>query len=53
MTNKQKVLVVEDDNSISTYLRTILTANQFDVITAKTGQEAYSMVTSGSRFAGH
>lgn len=46
MTNKQKVLVVEDDSSISTYLRTVLAANQFDVITAKTGQEAYSMVTS-------
>jgi len=46
MTIKQKILVVEDDSSISTYLRTVLTANQFDVVTARTAHEAYSMVTS-------
>ena len=46
MAYKQKVLVIEDEHSISSYLRTILVANGFDVITAKTGREAYSMMTS-------
>jgi len=46
MAYKQKILIVEDDHSISNFLRTVLTANGFDVITAKNGQEAYSMITS-------
>lgn len=43
---KQKILVVEDEQSISNFLRTILTANGFDVIAALNGQEAYSMIIS-------
>lgn len=46
MAYKQKVLVIEDEHSIVSYLRAILTANGFDVITAKDGREAYSMLTS-------
>ena len=46
MTYKQKIIIVEDDYSISNFLRTILTANNFDTITAKNGFEAYSMITS-------
>ena len=41
-----KILVVEDEHSISNFISTILTANGFDVITAANGQEAYAMITS-------
>ena len=41
-----KILVVEDEHNISNFISTILTANGFDVITAGSGQEAYSMITS-------
>lgn len=43
---KDRVLVVEDDKSIRNFFRTILEANNYDVIMANTGAEAYSMVTS-------
>ena len=43
---KDRVLIVEDDKSIRNFLRTVLEANNFDVITAVTGAEAYSMATS-------
>ena len=46
MAHNQKVLIVEDDPGISRFLSTILSANHFDVITAKTGQEAWSLLTS-------
>jgi two-component system KDP operon response regulator KdpE len=44
--NRQKILVVEDERSISNYIRTILTANGFDAITAHSGDEAFSMLSS-------
>lgn len=34
---KDRVLIVEDDKSIRNFLRTVLEANNFDVITAVTG----------------
>ena len=43
---KDRVLVVEDDKSIRNFFRTVLEANNYDVIMANTGAEAYSMVTS-------
>lgn len=43
---KDRVLVVEDDKSIRNFLKTVLEANNFDVITAINGAEAYSMATS-------
>lgn len=43
---KDRVLIVEDDKSIRNFLRTILEANNYEVITAVNGTEAYSMVTS-------
>lgn len=43
---KDRVLVVEDDKSIRNFFRTVLEANNYDVIMASTGAEAYSMVTS-------
>ena len=41
-----KVLIVEDEKSILKLLRTILTANQYDVIEAATGNEALSLINS-------
>ena len=46
MSLKDKVLVVEDERSISNFISAILEANNYDVITARTGQDAYSMITS-------
>ncbi len=46
MAIKTKILVVEDERSISNFISAVLKANDFDVITAHSGQEAYSMITS-------
>ena len=43
---KDKVLVVEDEQNISNFISTVLTANDFDVLMAQTGAEAISMITS-------
>lgn len=41
-----KVLIVEDEKSIVKLLKTILVANNYEVIDAVTGAEALSMITS-------
>lgn len=46
MTVRDKILVVEDDKNISSLIRTILTANGYEVITASRGSEALSMLSS-------
>lgn len=46
MNIRDKVLVVEDEKSISGFIKAILTTNGFDVITARTGGEAFSMISS-------
>lgn len=43
---KDRVLIVEDDKSIRNFFRTVLEANNYDVLMASTGTEAYSMITS-------
>ena len=43
---RDRVLVVEDDKSIRNFFRTVLEANNYDVLMANTGTEAYSLVTS-------
>ena len=43
---KDRVLVIEDDKSIRNFMKTILEANNYDVLIATTGAEGYSMVTS-------
>ena len=43
---KDKALVVEDEQNISNFISTVLTANDFDVLVAQTGAEAVSMITS-------
>lgn len=46
MNIRDKILVVEDERSITNFLRTILVSNDYDVIIARSGAEAYSMITS-------
>lgn len=43
---KDRVLVVEDDKRINSFYKTVLEANNYDVLLAQTGTEAYSMITS-------
>lgn len=43
---KDRVLIVEDDKSIRNFIRAILEANNYDVMIANTGTEAYSIITS-------
>ena len=43
---KDKVLIIEDEQSISNFISTILTANGFDTLIASGGEEALSMITS-------
>ena len=43
---KDRVLVIEDAKSIRNFFRTVLEANNYDVLIATTGAEGYSMVTS-------
>lgn len=43
---KDRILIVEDDKSIRNFIRAILEANNYDVIIANTGAEAYSLITS-------
>ena len=46
MTIKDKILVVEDEKSISGFIKAILTSNGYDVLVAHTGAEANSMISS-------
>ena len=46
MTIRDKILVVEDEKSISGFIRAILTSNGYDVIVAHSGSEAFSMISS-------
>ncbi len=46
MAIKDKILIVEDEKSISHFISTILNVNNFDTIVARSGAEAYTMVTS-------
>jgi two-component system KDP operon response regulator KdpE len=43
---RDKILVVEDEHAISNFISAILSANNYEVITARTGAEAYTMITS-------
>lgn len=43
---RDRVLVVEDDKSIRNFFRTVLEANNYDVIMADTGTEACNLITS-------
>ncbi len=49
MTDKEKILVVDDEPSIRKYLQTLLEVDGFDVSTAPTGKEALSKIGEGER----
>ena len=44
--NKYKILLVEDDRSIASFVQTILEANAYQVLTAQTCQQGILMLTS-------
>lgn len=46
MRNKSRILIVEDEHNIMNFISTILTANDYLVLKAKTCQEAMSLSTS-------
>ena len=46
MTIREKILVVEDEKSISTLITTILNNTGYEVMKARTGSEALSMISS-------
>lgn len=46
MNIREKILVVEDDRSISHFISAILTTNGYEAMQARTGQEAMSMISS-------
>lgn len=43
---KDKILVIEDETTISSFIATVLTANEYDAMIAHTGSEAITMITS-------
>lgn len=46
MMNNYHILVVEDEKNIRSFMKTILTANGYSVLTARTGEEALMMLSS-------
>ena len=46
MNIKDKILIVEDEKSISGFIRAILISNGYDAIIARSGREAASMISS-------
>ena len=44
--NKQHILVVEDEKNIRSFLKTVLTSNGYAVLTAETGEEAVTLLSS-------
>lgn len=46
MENRPLILIVEDEDVISNYISTVLTANEFDFMQASRGKEAISMAAS-------
>ena len=46
MNIRDKILIVEDERSISGFIKTVLASNGYDVILAHSGAEAFSMVSS-------
>ena len=46
MTIREKILVIEDEKSISHFISTVLNNNGYEAMQARTGSEALSMITS-------
>lgn len=49
MTDKEKIMVVDDEPSIRKYLQTLLEVDGFEVSTVPTGKEALSKIGDGER----
>ncbi len=43
---RDKILIVEDEKSITNFMSAVLTANGYDVLVSHTGAEAYTLITS-------
>ena len=43
---KDKILIVEDEQGISNFMAAMLSANNYDVLVARTGQQARTMIAS-------
>lgn len=43
---KDKILIIEDETNISSFMSTVLTANGYDTMISHTGNKAISMITS-------
>ena len=46
MTIREKILVIEDEKSISHFISTVLNNNGYEAMQARTGSEALSMISS-------
>jgi len=46
LNNRYSILIVEDEKSIVSFMKTILTANDYDVLVARDGEQALMMVNS-------
>ncbi|MDR2089897.1 MAG: response regulator transcription factor [Clostridiales Family XIII bacterium] len=46
MAHKDRILIVDDENGICRFLSTVLSINNYDVLVARTGADAYMMITS-------
>lgn len=46
MNVRDKILIVDDEKSITGYIKAVLTSNGYDVLVAHTGSEASSMIAS-------
>lgn len=46
---KDKVLIVEDEQSISNFISMVLNANGYDTIIVGSGEEALTMIASTAR----
>ena len=47
MTIREKILVVEDEKSISHFISAVLNTNGYEAMQARTGQEALSNAAAG------
>ena len=43
---RSKILIVEDEYRISNFMSAVLSTNGYDIVTAHTGKESYSMISS-------
>lgn len=46
MAVKDKILIIEDEKGIRNFMKTVLSANGYDVLEAENGTDGYSMLTS-------